>query len=249
MKEKSKAYMAGLMDADGTYTITSCIHKTLGHRLYDPTVACVSTFKPTLKWVASTFGGTVYPHKVKGKSTYLPRFDWVTQTYVHSMNFILTIYPYILQKCVQADILLDFYSLYRQQCPDKRQKLYKQITHQNSLIPVTTNTQDISWKPNLINAYFAGFFDGESTVGYSNYGATGRISLGNTNKTLLDYMVQLYGGNVYPMQGESRPKHRKPMWNWQLDKKKDIENFLLKVIPYLITKREKSIKLLNFVRT
>lgn len=249
MKERTKAYMAGLMDAEGTFTITSCIHKSLGHMLYDPTVSCTSTYKPVLNWAVKHFGGTIYNHKLTETSK-LPRYDWVTQAYEHSNSFILSIRPYVLQKTAQADILLEFYSLYRKQCPDKRQKLYEEICYQNSLIPVTTNMQDNLWKPNLINAYFAGFFDGESTVGYTNYGTTARIEIGNTNEGLLKTMKSLYGGNINPMGGESRNlDSRKPMWNWVLCDMKSVELFLLKMLPYIIIKREKSLEVLNLVRS
>jgi hypothetical protein len=247
VKETSKAYMAGLMDADGTYTITSCIHKTLGHRLYDPTVACVSTHRPTLERAVAVFGGTIYNHKITGTSK-LPRYDWLTQTYEHSRNFVSIIRPYILQKQRQADILLDFYSLYRQQCPEKRQQLCNDICSLNAQESLTTNMQDLCWKPNLINAYFAGFFDGESTVGYTNYGTTPRIEIGNTNKSLLVIMQYLYGGRICTLGGKSRPTYRKPMWNWSLCVRTDVEKFLLKMLPYIETKRKKSLSLLNFVR-
>jgi hypothetical protein len=247
VKETSKAYMAGLMDADGTFTITSCIHKSLGHRLYDPTVSCTSTVRPTLKWAVKQFGGTIYNHKITATSK-LPRFDWVTQNYAHSNKFLGLIRPYVLQKYRQVDILQQFYSLYRQQCPEKRQGLYDEITALNAQIPVTSNTQAL-WRTNLINAYFAGFFDGESSVGLTNYGTSSRIEIGNTNLPLLETMQSLYKGRINPLAGESRPSHRKPMWNWVLCKREDVESFLLKMIPYLKTKRDASCNLLKFVRS
>jgi len=246
VKETSKAYLAGLMDADGTYTITSCIHNTLGHRLYDPTISCTSTYKPTLKWILNNFGGTIYDHKINGTSK-LPRFDWVTQNYKHSFKVLSFIEVYVLQKNKQLNILKEFYSLFRQQCPKKRQSLYDSITYINAQIPVTTNTQ-VSWPKNLINAYFAGFFDGEATVGYTNYGTTSRISLGNTNLPLLNLLKENYGGKISPMGGKSRSKYRKPMWQWSLCKMNDVEKFILQILPYSKTKKKEAKELLNFLR-
>jgi hypothetical protein len=160
----------------------------------------------------------------------------------------MLIQPYILQKHRQVDVLQKFYSLYRQQCPEKRQGLYDKIVDLNAQIPVTSNTQAI-WKQNLVNAYFAGFFDGESSVGFTNNGTSSRIEIGNTNLPLLETMKSLYSGRIYPLAGDSRPSHRKLMWNWVLCKREDVESFLLKMIPYLKTKRDASCKLLNFLRS
>ena len=247
MKERSKAYTAGLMDADGTLTITSCIHNTLGHRLYDPTVSCTSVYRPTLEWLVKHFGGTVYGHKITSTSV-LPRFDWVTQTYTHSEKFVSLIRPYLLQKSEQADTLLQFYSLYRQQCPELRQQIYERIVLLNTTSSLTTNTSSVNWKINQINAYFAGFFDGEGSFQYLNNGTTLRVNLGNTNFSLLEEMQKNFGGHIYELGGKSRPDHRKPMKQWSLGKKDGLERFLLAILPYLITKRRAALSGLDNIR-
>lgn len=247
MKEKTKAYMAGLMDADGTFTITSCVHTTLGHKLYDPTVSCTSVHLPTLRWVVKHFGGTIYFHKITNTSVQ-PRYDWVTQTYLHSERFISLVRPYLLQKSEQADLLLEFYSLYRQQCPTVRQSLYERIKAVNITSSLTTNTSSVNWKPNCLNAYLAGFFDGEGSFQYLNNGTTLRVHLGNTNFSLLGLLKKTFGGHIYDLGGASRPEHRKPMKQWSLGKRADLEKFFLSTLPYLITKRKDALAGLENVR-
>ena len=247
MKERSKAYTAGLMDADGTLTITSCIHNTLGHRLYDPTVSCTSVYRPTLEWLVKHFGGTVYGHKITSTSV-LPRFDWVTQTYTHSEKFVSLIRPYLLQKAEQADALLQYYSLYRQQCPELRQQIYERIVLLNTTSSLTTNTSGVNWKLNQMNAYLAGFFDGEGSFQYLNKGTTLRVELGNTNFALLGLLQKQFGGHIYNLGGASRPNHRKPMKQWVLGTRLELEKFFLATLPYLITKRSDALKGLENVR-
>lgn len=242
--------MAGLMDADGTYCITSCVHKTLGHKLYDPCVRLASSFKPVLTWAVKHFGGTIYHHKITHTSV-LPRWDWSTDAYKHSEWFIRTIRPYIVLKKKSADILLEFYGLYRQQVPKKRQELYEELSAINHRDSITTETQELPFKKNLINAYFAGFFDGEAHVSFRpNNGYDGfRLELGNISRPLLEKLQCEYGGYVYDLDGESRQgDNRRPMFSWNLSKKADIEMFLLKIIPYLIVKRDDAKKMLNGVR-
>jgi len=243
VKEKTKAYMAGLMDAEGTFSITSCIHNTLGHRLYDPTVAIHITDYPILKWVVSSFGGTIYKRKpTEGK---LQDWDWRTDSYEHSTRFIKSILPYLVLKKDEAKNLLEFYSLYRQQVPRERHALY--IRSQVLKTRIRNDyTQDFLWKSNLINAYFAGWFDGEGTVGYQNDGHSVRLSLGNTAVGILDVMKRRYDGSVLPMSG--RPEHHTPMFQWQSDTEETNEATLLKLLPYLRIKREPAKLALLFIR-
>jgi len=246
VKEKTKAYMAGLMDAEGTFTITTCQHNTLGHQLYDPTIRCANTFHPVLKWAVKHFGGTVYSHK-PSKGNILPRWDWSTDSYEHSQKFLSLILPYLILKKEEAKVLQTFYGLYRQQVPEQRQILYEKLKSLKKRESVKTNMQDVEWKVNQRNAYFAGFFDGEGSIYYMNQGRNPKISLGNTAKNILDDMAEVYGGYVRPLNG--RPAHHVPIFNWELTKGEVIEKFLLQVLPYLIIKKEKANSALINIRT
>ena len=249
MKERTKAYMAGAMDAEGTFCITSCIHNTLGHKLYDPIIRYRNTFKNVFKWIVSNFGGTVYYHKPGGLSK-LDSWDWSTDSYKHSESFISLILPYLVLKKDEAKILLEFYSLYRKQVPEKRQKLYEDLKLAKKRDSVTTEMQDLPFKNNLINAYFAGFFDGEGFISFKKNNGYDSVvvGLGNTAKNLLDIMQKRYGGYVGVLGGESRPSDHAPMWQWSLTKKETIEKFLLQLLPYLHIKRDKAKRALEFVR-
>jgi hypothetical protein len=246
VKETTKAYMAGLMDAEGCFCITTCKHTTMGHQLYDPSIRCTSTFQPVFNWVVENFGGTVYGHKLS-KGNILPRWDWSTDSYKHSQQFLSLIGPYLTQKKAESLVLEQFYALYRQQVPAQRQKLYEELKALKTRESVTTNTLDIEWKNNLVNAYFAGFFDGEGSIDYENNGRSVRIAIGNTAKSLLQFMTQRYGGKLHPFNG--RPEHHAPMFSWSIRNKAESEKFLLQVIPYLKIKRDIAQKALNHVRS
>ncbi len=249
MKEHTKAYAAGLTDAEGTFTITHCRHNTLGHMLYDPTIRIASTYKPVLTWMVDNFGGTIYNRKPS--ETYKQRWDWSTDGYKHSSLFISQIMPYLTLKKEEAAVLEEFYGLYRQQVPKLRQQLFEKLQDMKIRESVTTETQSLLHKENEINAYFAGFFDGEGSIGfYTNNGYKDAIAtLGNTAKRLLNTMKQQYGGAVYVLGGESRPEHHQDMFQWQLNRKDLLESFTLKVLPYLQIKREEALKVLEFIRS
>jgi len=246
VKETSKAYMAGLMDAEGCFCITTCKHNTLGHQLYDPSIRCASTFRPVFNWVVENFGGTVYGHKIS-KGNILPRWDWATDSYKHSQQFLSLISPYLIIKKQEAFVLERFYGLFRQQVPAQRRELCDELRGLKTRESVTTNTLDIEWESNLINAYFAGFFDGEGSIDYENAGRSVRIAVGNTAKSLLEFMAKQYGGKFRPLNG--RPDHHAPMFNWSIRNKAESEKFLLQVLPYLKIKRDVAKTALSHIRS
>jgi len=100
--------------------------------------------------------------------------------------------------------------------------------------------------------YLAGILDGEGciTIGAGqketcvNYNAI--VVVQNTSKVLIDWMQQKFGGQTYLSKRETATTRTAYMW--RITKKKDIENLLLAVLPYLIVKKEQAKILLNFVR-
>jgi len=100
--------------------------------------------------------------------------------------------------------------------------------------------------------YFAGVFDGEGTCSIGagqketciNYNAV--MSVTNTDKRLIDWIQQTFGGWV--TLAKRQVGNQKEAWMWRTTKKDHIEKLLLQILPYLIIKREQAKVLLNFVR-
>jgi len=67
-------------------------------------------------------------------------------------------------------------------------------------------------------AYFAGFFDGEGSVKAAVYRRQTQagINIGNTNRAILDWIKQKFGGRIY--KGSHEVKHK--IWHWQYTGKK-----------------------------
>jgi uncharacterized protein YoaH (UPF0181 family) len=68
----------------------------------------------------------------------------------------------------------------------------------------------------------------------------------NTSKKLIDWLQSNFGGQIYLSKKET--DKTKEAWMWRLTKQKDIELFLLSILPYLIIKKEQAKVLLKFVR-
>ncbi len=97
-------------------------------------------------------------------------------------------------------------------------------------------------------AYLAGFMDGEGWItqqkGSSTNASTYRllqVGIGQNTREVLDWIKQIYGGNVYTRL----PKHRSPNigYQWQITGEPAAE-MLRDVIPFLRIKKSKAEELL-----
>lgn len=236
MKEHTKAYVAGLLDAEGCFTIVKQTTELQDH--YHPRLILVSTFRPVIEWMVDNFGGVLYHKKLQP-----PRQDayhWKTNSKEQTCKFISLVLPYLKLKKDEAATLLEFCSLPSKKLIEERERLYQKIRQQKKRESVTTETQDFSLKNSLANAYFAGFFDGEGCISLSRNGkyvAPLKAAVGNTDKAILLEMQKRYGGRFYEKKLSNLPLHS-PVFYWELQQSEQLEQFLLAVLPHLIIKRK-----------
>ena len=104
---------------------------------------------------------------------------------------------------------------------------------------------DKSLKYNILDlkySYIAGFFDGEGSIGVHKRGNLARAHLSihvtNTDRNPLDFIVDVFGGNIY----ESHPQSKKhsTSYRWRLNGL-PATCMLEKILPYLICKEERAV--------
>lgn len=102
--------------------------------------------------------------------------------------------------------------------------------------------------------YLAGIIDGEGCLiisrsdrgNYMNY--YGRIHVKNTNKKLISWLVQKFGGNIHTNVPADLLKHS-VAYSWYFSgDANDKERLLLAIMPYLIVKKEQAKNLIEFFR-
>lgn len=253
MKETRFAYVAGLIDADGSLYISKNTNEQ-GYVRYDPIITITSTHLPTVKWLVKIFGGT-YRRSVWKKGEGEDYYKWLFSSDKHASRFLDRVLPYLWLKKYQAFVLKEYYGLEGAQDKHKRENLYQQMGDLNHNLSVTPNTSSLSLKRNLRQAYFAGMFDGEgsSYILRAKQGKQSRcngffyrasVSLGSTCPEVADALCQIYGGVV-----RKRPPHKGTRWMYEWDVKDNRRKkiFLLSILPYLITKLKQSKIVLNFV--
>ena len=103
------------------------------------------------------------------------------------------------------------------------------------------------WKETQL-AYLAGIIDGEGTfyIGTTNNGRkfNSRIYVVNTNKELIEWLKNNFGGLVYQRTSKSNP-HWKTRYEWVLDKSA-IDTVCHLLIPHLIIKKKHAEIMIDF---
>lgn len=251
MRETRLAYIAGLIEADGGFSISKSTNSQ-GYTQYDPLIRIKSTHLPTIKWVVSKFGGSYLQSKSQNPN-YKKAYEWKYTSDVHASRFLDSILPFLWIKKDQAILLQHYYALRGIMCPDKREMLYQSMVALNQSEPVTTNMSRLLSKKTNQNAYFAGIFDGEGSayiikVKQTNssgvYYRSG-LSISMSEKIIIDRLKNTYKGHT-----RMRPPHNgiRNMYEWSLKDNRLKERFLLSTLPYLITKREQAKLVLNVTR-
>ncbi len=88
-------------------------------------------------------------------------------------------------------------------------------------------------------AYFAGLLDGEGCIfRYANRPGCYGVYLANTDRNMVEWIRQNFGGYVVPQR--KRVTRWQRIWVWRLTRKAEIAQLLKLVLPYLITKRERA---------
>lgn len=233
MKNRTLAYMAGLMDTDGTLGIYY-----RGDSGYQASVEFYNDDKFLMDWVVDNFGGT---YKVK-KDLRREKigYRWNPSGRQHVIMFLNDIIPYLVLKKTEAQCLIDFYQL-TGECPEFRNALMLKCREEKGKRGIVeTDTLRVLLKENLklTRSYIAGLLDGDGNIDtYDN-----QIVIGFTNMStnLIEFFKNSIGGNAY--------KCKPTTWRWQLSGIKTQELFLLSITPYLVSKKDKAKTALKKIR-
>lgn len=240
MKEKTKAYMGGIVDGEGGLSISKSTNPITGYINYRSTISVTNTNPLLTRWALKHFGGTVRMRDRKEYSN-ASCFEWYLTGNQSQRFFLEVIRPYVCFKKLQVELLLGYLDLYKQLTPDKREELYQQSKDLHHNFSVETETLDPLTKTG--RAYYAALVDGEGTITVSKdcYGHfRPAVRVYNANLAILKPLEKAWGGGIH----EDAPR----FYNWYINKKSVIESFLLYSTPYLLLKRSQAKVMLEFVR-
>lgn len=236
MERKAWPYMAGLMDTDGSIYLRADNRKD-GKIGYGLIITAASIRRDLVDWLVSNFGGTfVKALNNRGFSEQTPKeiFYWRLYGKEKQEAFLLGVLPYLKVKKEQARIALDFLRLQGWNT-ESRAELVKACKQAEA----KEGDFKISQLPKEVSAYAAGILDGDGSI----YGKM--IEIGSIDFFLIRWLLANFGGRFYTKVTENK----KLFYNWRLSGRSNKEKFLLRVLPYLIVKRDKAKELLALIRT
>ena len=93
--------------------------------------------------------------------------------------------------------------------------------------------------------YAAGFMDGEGCITTSQN--TFRVTITNTNRPILDWFLNTFGGNINNQHIPKNPRWN-TAWKWVAASRKDVASFLKAVRPYLKVKASEADVVLSYLQ-
>lgn len=243
MKETTRAYAAGVVDAEGCLAV--CKSNDPRGPIYSARIVVSNRSKELIDFFVDKFGGYITVDRPK-KSEHNVNYLWHLSSSQHTERFLSQIYPYLRGKKAQADVLFEYLAMGRENNPPKRERLYQRSKELKNEVRVTTETPTSS---KIDTAYLAGFFDGEghvsiiSFVGHGHKQHAARLNVTNTDLPALEFYQSIYGGSI-----RKHSKPRKQTYRWELRRNEDRVKFILACLPYLIVKKEEANIVLEFLR-
>lgn len=242
------AFLAGLVDGDGTMSIRFSPGKG-----YQFTLGVYSTSRTAMNWLVDIFGGQF--RKLPTKGNRKQKYEW----YTSSPSVLCEISPFLLIKRVQAVAAQNFFSLGSERNPEAREEIMREISAANKYYEPVAEKYEVSShvEPTKEDwAYLAGLFDAEGSFeihskkgasGYTNFCSVARIS--NTDARIFPWLVERFGGNYHRNPRDTRDEG---VWAIQEPRgkvgRKERERKFLAILPHLIIKRERAVLLLEWVR-
>ena len=239
MKTRHYAYLAGMIDGDGCIAASKTFQKRSNCFQYDLKIEVTSSLRSTAKRLIQLFGGTHHANVVDG----VVYWKWVCQVREKQRDVLEGIIPHLVIKRAQADFALAFVELGHANVPEARAVFVRAIQKLNQHL--RTDSLDLpKTDDKSFFAYLAGLIDAEGTLSIvaKNESTVPYIAVYNDSERLMRWLEEATGK---PFKPHKPPNHL--IWRF-VGNSKEREKLLLAILPYLLTKKEQAVLLLEYVR-
>ncbi len=263
IKAKRWSYLAGLVDGDGSISLTE--HESPKQIHFFFRVKVCSTQKAQINWLVQQFGGQWSRHIDKREGN-RPCYTWFVRGR-HAERILAGIEPFLIIKRQAAIKALEYVRIpFKEDNPSLRSKYAAEISALNHFyVPA----EDKPWmmvntKPSALPkeqiAYAAGLLDAEGTFSIPTpTAASPQIQLSNTDNRVMEWFYYRLGGICFSCEKKDRENHRDSgLWRFSGGRSQKIEHltlvkkskelFLLAILPYLVQKRKQAILCLSLLR-
>ena len=262
IKAKRWSYLSGLIDGDGSISLTEFESPKQVHFFFNLKVT--STRRAQINWLIQQFGGQLEKYIDKREAN-KPAYSWKVKG-VHAKRILEGVLPFLDQKRDAGLKALEYLSLpFGYENPPLRSKYAAEICKLNDFFIPTQNRpfSPLIVKPSSLGkeqlAHAAGLLDAEGTFSVPTPTANSpQIQLSNTDQRMLDWMYERFGGIIFSSK-KLNPEHRDSgLWRFSggrcqkpdylIHVKKCKELFLLAILPYMIQKRAQAVLSLCLLR-
>lgn len=255
--ENTLAYAAGYLDGDGCFSI----NKKINPIKYHSRITVSSTDITILEFFKENFGGSCFlsNENIRYKN-FKPIYQWVVVG-KKAINLTEKLLPYLIEKKIDANFLLNFEKCKTNLCKDALIKELKK--HRNQANFVNTKILEelkviclIKQPCEIDYSYLAGFIDAECSFGISKYKPKDRpnhtykisLSCNNTKADVFRYFMKNFGGHVNFIPKKTlNPKHKDQIC-WRISAR-TLSILLPSIYPFLKHKRPICKKLMEFYQT
>lgn len=262
IKAKRWAYLAGLVDGDGTICLTEHESPTQVHFFFHVKVA--SSVRRQINWLVEHFGGQLANNPDKREAN-RPNFNWIVRGR-HAARILEGILPYLVLKKQAAEKGIEYLQLpVGYENPALRSKFAKEMSAINDYFVASEERTCLPLidRPSRLGkdilSYAAGVLDAEGTFSSPTEKARSpQIQVSSTDQRILDWFYYRFGGIVFSTPKKNGEYRDSGLWRLSggrcqkpdhLERvKKSKELFLLAIIPYLVQKRRQAILCLSLLR-
>lgn len=150
MRQRSFAYLAGIIDGEGCITITVSKYKddTKPKQRgvhYVSRIQVTNTDRRLINWLVSNFGGNVHGNG-RRKKGWKESYKWLLTGHKVQESLLLAVLPYLILKREQALTVLEFIRMNGENNPAKRQIFKERINvlNRRGSLSQEANTQTTS---------------------------------------------------------------------------------------------------------
>lgn len=255
-KEEKMAYIAGLIDGDGSISLIKRSDKKCLSPLYYPSIQLSKSTPLLADFLHESFGG--YKQHVQ-RDAKKPEYKWRLERVSNVMPLLENITPYLCAKKRQAELIIEYAKKWNPSSGSRpidgevlfyresvHQKI-KQLNAKRDMKEQITASKEVKMVP-YFWAYLAGLIDTDGSFSIKKektgaYSASILLSLMNVNPLSLIQKNCKYGSVFLVKSPQTKQKfyYRFGVYN----RKKAIE-VIKKLLPYLMHKREQALILLKF---
>lgn len=265
------AYVAGLMDGDGSFSIIKeKARRSSMSPLYYPLIQLAKGSEWLIDYLTSNFGGRKQvrqPYRAKDGKMRKINYNWKIRNREVCQNFLEKVIPYLVIKKERAEYLSNFISedsvrkgsvKVSDEITSKREESYEMMKSFNSSrdlnVPITDKAAKVDTQDSLFWAYLAGIMDtdGSFTLTRRNpcnekvsSGYSPLIQISSVNIRSLNFILENFTGGKVKLRKAFNCKTGF-CYKFILTNLKEVSKFCRNLIPYLNLKKKQAEILLKF---